>query len=104
MGKHYYPYLPVKLLARIKYPTLARISDVHCPVLVIHSVADDIVPYAQGRKLYDAAREPKSFLEISGDHNNGFLQSGQIYSNGINRFLSTYNFPLVTDHEITGPN
>lgn len=104
MGKHYYPYLPVKLLARIKYPTLALIRDVHCPVLVIHSVADDIVPYSQGRKLYAAARKPKTFLEITGDHNNGFLQSGQIYSNGINEFLTTHNFPLVNDHEITGSN
>lgn len=104
MGKHYYPYLPVKLLARIKYPTLQRISDVHCPVLVIHSVADDIVPYTQGRKLFEAAREPKSFLEIRGDHNNGFLQSGQTYSNGINAFLTTHNFPSINDHEITGSN
>ena len=104
MGKHYYPYLPVKLLARIKYPTLERISAVRCPVLVIHSVADDIVPYTQGRKLYEAANNPKFFLDISGDHNNGFLQSGQTYSNGINRFLTTYNFPFVKDHEITGSN
>ena len=104
MGKHYYPYLPVKLLARIKYPTLARINDVHYPVLVIHSVADDIVPYQQGRKVYESAHEPKSFLEISGDHNNGFLQSGQIYSNGINGFLTRHNFPLVTAHEISGSN
>ena len=104
MGKHYYPYLPVKLLARIKYPTLDRIHAVRCPVLVIHSMADDIVPYTQGRKLFDAAREPKSFLEITGDHNNGFIQSGRTYSNGINEFLTRNNFPPIKDNEITGSN
>lgn len=104
MGKHYYPYLPVKLLARIKYPTLERISNVHCPVLVIHSVTDDIVPYSHGRKIYAAAHEPKSFLEINGDHNNGFLQSESNYINGVDIFLTENNFPLINDHEITGPN
>lgn len=104
MGKHYYPYLPVKLLARIKYPTMEYIHNVTCPVLVIHSKTDDIVPYIQGRKLYESAQEPKSFLEISGDHNNGFMQSGQTYSNGINEFLTRNNFPLAGPDEITGPN
>ena len=104
MGKHYYPYLPVKMLARIKYPTLEHIRNVTCPVLVIHSKTDDIVPYTQGRKLFASALEPKSFLEISGDHNNGFMQSGRTYSNGINEFLTKNNFPPIKPDEITGPN
>jgi uncharacterized protein len=97
MGKHYYPYLPVKLLTRIKYPTLERISDINYPLLVIHSAADEIVPYSQGRKLFAAANNPKSFLEISGDHNNGFLLSGSNYINGIDNFLTKNNFPLIKE-------
>ena len=43
MGRHYYPYLPVSLLARIRYPTEAYLREVRAPVLVIHSREDEIV-------------------------------------------------------------
>lgn len=92
MGRHYYPYLPIRWISRIKYPTLNRIKQVRVPLLIIHSPADDIVPYAQGKKLFEAAHEPKSFLEIRGDHNGGFFESGELYSDGVNHFISAY-FP-----------
>jgi len=90
MGRHYYPYLPVKLLTRISYPVVEYVSNSQVPVLVIHSPADDIVPFAQGQALYEAANEPKSFLEITGDHNSGFYLSGNLYSDGLDRFISTW--------------
>jgi fermentation-respiration switch protein FrsA (DUF1100 family) len=90
MGKHYYPYLPVKLLARIKYPTLDRIAAITCPLLIIHSPADDIVPFTMGQKLYDQANQPKDFLEITGDHNGGFIDSVEIYVDGLHRFILTH--------------
>lgn len=96
MGKHYYPYLPVKLLVRIKYPTINYLSQVQYPVLIIHSPHDDIVPYQHGEKLYEAANDPKSFLEITGDHNGGFFESGEVYRQGLDRFLLThFDWPLA---------
>ncbi|MGH8120825.1 MAG: alpha/beta hydrolase [Gammaproteobacteria bacterium] len=90
MGRHYYPWLPIRWITRIKYPVLGLIKQVRAPVLIIHSPTDDIVPYAQGRKLFEAANEPKSFLEIIGDHNNGFMDSNSRYLDGIDKFLSAY--------------
>jgi hypothetical protein len=53
------------------------------------------VPFAMGRKLYDQANQPKDFLEIKGDHNGGFYESGEIYSDGLNRFILThFNEPV----------
>ncbi len=92
MGRVHYPYLPVNLLARIRYPTLERISQITCPLLIIHSPQDEIVPYTMGKRIYDAANQPKDFLEIKGDHNNGFMESGEIYIDGLYRFLLTH-FP-----------
>jgi len=89
IGKHYYPYLPVKYLARIKYPSLKRLASVKCPVLFVHSPDDDIVPYKFGRKLFAAANEPKEFLDIQGGHNDGFFVSGKHYINGLDKFIST---------------
>ena len=88
IGKHYYPYLPTTLLARIKYPSIDRISNISSPVLVIHSVNDEIVPYKFGKQLFDAAKQPKLFLEIDGGHNDGFLFSGNKYRDGMDQFIT----------------
>jgi fermentation-respiration switch protein FrsA (DUF1100 family) len=73
LGAELYPFLPVRLVSRIRYDTLRRLRDVRAPVLVIHSPEDDIIPFAHGRRLFDAAREPKAMLEIAGGHNQGFV-------------------------------
>lgn len=98
MGKHIYPFLPMKFITRIKYPTINRMQDIHCPVLVIHSSEDDIVPYEQGRKIFMAANEPREFLAIHGDHNQGFMDSNSIYINGLKKFLDKY-MPVTGHHE-----
>ena len=89
LGKHYFPYLPVSWIARVRYPVDEDISSFNCPVLVIHSEQDDVVPYRYGQRLFANAREPKMFLPISGDHNTGFLLSGDVYVGGVKRFLET---------------
>lgn len=90
LGKHFYPYLPVSWIARIHYPVDKYLSSFNCPVLIIHSSQDEVVPVRLGRRLFEAAPEPKMFLSISGDHNNGFLLSREIYVKGMKRFLETY--------------
>jgi hypothetical protein len=89
LARLYYPLLPVRLLARIRYDTLQRIQEVRAPVLVVHSQADEIVPFDHGRRVFQAAGEPKVFLPIEGSHNDGFLQSGQHYVAGLERFLGS---------------
>jgi len=73
LGAEVYPFLPVRLISRFRYDNLANLKAVRAPVLVVHSRGDDIVPYAHGRALYAAASEPKSFLELAGGHNDGFV-------------------------------
>lgn len=90
MGRHYYPYLPVRLLTRIKYPAIDYLRNTHVPVLIIHSADDEIVPFAHGQALYQAANQPKQFLQINGDHNSGFYLSGDLYTDGLDRFISTW--------------
>lgn len=87
LGAEVYPWLPVRLLARHRYPTEAHLAAVRAPVLVIHSRGDDIVPFAHGEALYAAAAEPKRLLEIRGDHNAGFLVSRAQYLAGYQAFL-----------------
>lgn len=90
MGRKRYPFLPIRFFCRYPYDTEALIGDLRCPVLLLHSPEDEIVPHAMGRKLYDKAPEPKEFIELTGDHNRGFLDSGESYPLGIRRFLEKY--------------
>lgn len=87
MAATVYPIFPVRLLARIRYDAEAALGKVRAPVLVIHSAGDEIVPIAQGRRLFAAAGEPKRFLEIRGGHNDGFLVSRDAYVAGLHEFL-----------------
>lgn len=73
LGAELYPLLPIHWLAHIRYDSLARLEEIACPLLVIHSRNDDIIPYTHGRRLFEAARPPKQFLEVEGGHNDGFV-------------------------------
>ena len=87
MGKRFYPFLPADLLTSFEYDTRSYVGNISCPVLVAHSRNDDIVPYEEGRKIFDAAPEAKQFLEMRGGHNDGFLVSGPTYVDGLRSFI-----------------
>jgi fermentation-respiration switch protein FrsA (DUF1100 family) len=98
LGAKFYPWLPARWLCRIRYDSRARVAALQCPKLFIHSRDDDIVPISLGRRLHDLAAGPKTFLEISGSHNDGFLTSGVSYSEGVEKFiLLLRNFPRAGD-------
>lgn len=88
-GARIYPWLPVRWLARFDYPTKAYLANIHRPVLVIHSRADDIVPFREGEALYAAANPPKRFLEIRGGHNDADFLTNPAYARGLDEFLRT---------------
>ena len=71
MGQRIYPFLPVRWLTRFRYDTKKYVKNISCPVLVAHSKNDEIIPYDEGREIFDAAPEPKTFLEMQGGHNDG---------------------------------
>lgn len=84
-----HPWLPVKWLTRYQYNTYQRLKTIQCPLLVIHSPEDEVIPYDHALKIYQKANTPKQFLEIRGPHLLGFVESGAIYSNGLKEFLKT---------------
>lgn len=73
MAAHLYPYMPVRLISRLRYPVADYVARVECPVVIVHSRDDEIILFAMGRALYEVAPAPKAFIEFAGDHNNGFV-------------------------------
>lgn len=91
LGRELYPVFPIGLLATIRYDSLTKMKDIALPVLVIHSPDDEIIPYSHGQALFAAAREPKQFYSLQGDHNNGFRLSPkypQVLRDFIHRYIS----------------
>ncbi|MFC1976070.1 alpha/beta hydrolase [Chloroflexota bacterium] len=88
-AKHY-PFFPVRLLARIKYNTLEHLPQIDCPILVVHSPDDEIIPYSHGQELFGTAQEPKHFLKLKGGHNEGVFVSGKLYEDGLDNFITQY--------------
>ncbi|MBM3140188.1 MAG: alpha/beta hydrolase [Chloroflexi bacterium] len=85
-----YPFLPVGPLLRTRYDSLARIADVRAPVLVLHGDRDEVIPYEGGRRVYEAAREPKRFITVRGArHDDVFLVGGHDYWGAIREFLAS---------------
>ena len=79
VGAHYYPWLPVRLFSRFNYNTVEAVKHVRCPVLVIHSRDDEIIPYKFGQEVFAAANDPKQFAELKGTHNEGFYNHNGLY-------------------------
>lgn len=87
MAAHHYPFVP-RWLIRSGFDSLAKIGQVACPVMVIHSPDDEIVPLEQGRRLFDAAPADKRFFEVAGArHNELWLVAGDAYVDGLRQFL-----------------
>ena len=70
VGRAAYPFLPVKLLIKDRFDSLARIAAIGAPLLIVHGERDRVVPVVQGRRLLAAAQAPKTghFLPDAG-HN-----------------------------------
>jgi fermentation-respiration switch protein FrsA (DUF1100 family) len=90
VGAHHYSFLPVRALATNQFDNESRVVEVDAPKLHIHSREDRVVPFKLGRRVFEAAAEPKQFLEIEGGHNDGFLVSADEYLQTIDVFLEKH--------------
>lgn len=64
----------VPLVPFDKFRNIDKIGRVDSPVLIMHGTADEVVPFAHGRRLFDAVPGPKQFLTVEGAGHNDFLQ------------------------------
>lgn len=72
VARRMFPFLPVTWIIRHEYPVHRHVVKVDSPVLVMHSPADETIPCRLGRRVFEAAREPKKFIQLSGGHVWGF--------------------------------
>jgi fermentation-respiration switch protein FrsA (DUF1100 family) len=88
LGRHHYPFLPVRLLLRDRFAMIDKIPRIRVPLLVIAGGRDRIVPIENTRRLYGAATAPKTLLVLpDADHNDDELNAGEEMIGAIIGFL-----------------
>jgi fermentation-respiration switch protein FrsA (DUF1100 family) len=88
MAAHLMPLFP-RFILQTRMDSINKIGRVRAPKLFIHSPSDEMVPYNLGRRLFDAAPEPKQFYEVKGaSHNTTDLVGGRAYYETIGNFIS----------------
>ncbi len=90
MAKVMFPLLPVGLFCRYRYDNEETVRNVRCPVLVAHSRMDRTCPYVQGQSVFQAANEPKLFVNMNGGHNDGGLDVSPAYQAQLLAFLAEH--------------
>lgn len=89
----HYPWFPVRWLVHYHFDTEGSLSAVHCPVLIVHSVDDEVIPYSHGLRLFDAVKGSKSLLELQGGHNDAAHNNPLEYIRGVDNFITRYMPP-----------
>ncbi len=89
MGKLVLPWFPTRI-ASIRFDNLSRLPRVTIPTLVLHSPQDDVIPFEMSRRNFAASgAAKKTFVELKGGHNDGFLETGAAYPKAIKDFLAS---------------
>jgi len=88
-ARELFPGLSRLVVLRYRFDAAGAIAQAKAPVLVLHSPDDEVVPYGLGRRLFEAAPEPKRFVPLRGGHNHGFLRSQPEYGRALNDFLAS---------------
>lgn len=91
--RRHWPAWPFSWLPRVavsgRYSPADYILKPACPKVFIHSLKDGVVPFAQGRKLYDAAPAPKEFWSVPAGHLEAFRAYRGVYAPKLLEFLKT---------------
>ncbi len=64
-------WAPVRWLMRNRYPSSQRLAVYSGPLLQIHGIDDEFIPFASGKRLFEASpSQEKQFLAIDGLYHN----------------------------------
>jgi len=75
MAKRYYPMYPAKYALRFNFQSFKYLEAVESPLVIFHGTEDSVVPYHQGRRLFEEATIPnKKFYTIEGGEHKNLIE------------------------------
>ena len=91
-------FFPLAPFVRTRYDNLDKVARLRVPLLVLQGDRDEVVPFAQGRRLFEAAPGLKRFFTIPGaGHNDAYFVGGDAYWQAIADFLAGLPDPVPRD-------
>ena len=76
LAKKEYPIIPAKWLLKFRFQNTENIKEISEPTYIIHGTADDLIPFVQGKYLFQLSKaETKRLFPIQGGNHND-LSSG----------------------------
>jgi uncharacterized protein len=91
VAQHHLSWLPMQWLLATKMDSLSKIKEYRGPLLLAHGEADEVIPYDQGVKLFEAAPGPKKMIANPGGKHNDPLP--EEYRRALDEFIA--NLPPV---------
>jgi pimeloyl-ACP methyl ester carboxylesterase len=76
LGQVFIPYLPSELIVVDRFDTLSKAPQIVVPTLVVHGLADEIVPYAMGEQVARSISGARMVTVPTGHHNDLFQRDG----------------------------
>jgi pimeloyl-ACP methyl ester carboxylesterase len=70
-------WLPVGPLITQRFESVSRVAGIGSPLLVVHGAQDQLIPPELGRRLFEAAANPKLFIEVEGGSHHNTNAVGQ---------------------------
>jgi uncharacterized protein len=64
IARNAYPWVPVGLLMKDQYRSRDHIAGINAPLLILHGAKDRVIPQGSGKRLFDLAKDPKTFLSL----------------------------------------
>jgi fermentation-respiration switch protein FrsA (DUF1100 family) len=93
IGAERYPFFPVRWIIRNPFNAIEKIANVKAPLLFLHSPEDTVVPFKYGRRLFDAAPSPKTFVEVRGGHVEASELDRDVFYGAVRSFLQATSTP-----------
>jgi uncharacterized protein len=70
-------WVPISLLLTQRFDAIDKVGKIGSPLLVVHGGEDRLILPNLGRKLFDAAAQPKLFMLVAGGSHHNTNQVGQ---------------------------
>ncbi|GHT10626.1 phospholipase [Planctomycetales bacterium] len=94
MGQHLLPFLPANYLLRERLASVEKIGKYHGYVFISHGQSDKTIPFQQGKQLFDAANEPKTFYIPPQDYDHHSAPHCSEHQEKLRQFIDS--LPLVS--------
>jgi fermentation-respiration switch protein FrsA (DUF1100 family) len=81
-----------------RFPTIQYVAQRTCPLLEIHGDVDHIIPIGLGKEVFEAAAQPKQWLQVPGMNHINFPSLAMQYKGPVMEFIQkcTGTAPIVS--------